>query len=507
MEKRLIFAVVLSSLVLMFWSGIFSPAKRIAVKEVAPQNLTASTPLPPPAIDAPLVAELEQASTLKYENKNCEITFIENYAAIKEITFKNFQNHKMPLGYGFLFGGKDLNFKKDFINENQARFVQSDSIKKISKDFIFSKTNNTISLEINVQSESATPLVLNLPLVLGIQDFTANNAQTRYQDMVVAVAAKEKPLYLSPRKNQEFSGIRFLGLRDRYFCAIISPDLGNYTAVVKTLTPQISEVSLLPAEIKLLPNQSWKGNFAIYLGPQDLRIINSLRPEWSAMVNFGFFDFIAQLLLQLLAFLNGVFHNLGVAIILLSVVVYLVLYPLTLKQMRSMKEMQLLQPKIEELRKIYKDNAQKLNKEIMELYKKHKVNPFGGCLPLILQMPIFFALYQALSRSIALKGATFLWIRDLSEPDRLFLLPMSIPVLGNEINILPIVMAIGMFIQQKTSMVATSGTSAEQQKMMLIIMPVMFGFIFYHMPSGLVLYWLINSVLTLINQIRVSHAK
>ena len=144
-----------------------------------------------------------------------------------------------------------------------------------------------------------------------------------------------------------------------------------------------------------------------------------------------------------------------------------------------MKEMQALQPKIEELRKAYKDNPQKLNKEIMQLYKEHKVNPFGGCLPLILQMPIFFALYQALMRSVALKGASFLWIKDLSEPDRLFLLPVSLPVLGNEINILPIVMTIGMFIQQKLSSSSSSGSTAEQQKMMLIIMPLMFGLIFY----------------------------
>jgi len=166
--------------------------------------------------------------------------------------------------------------------------------------------------------------------------------------------------------------------------------------------------------------------------------------------------------------------------------------------------MQLLQPKIEELRKNYKDNPQKLNKEIMELYKQHKVNPFGGCIPLILQIPIFFALYQALIRSIALKGAKFLWIKDLSEPDRFFSLPTTIPIIGNEINILPILMAIGMFVKQKISMSKVSSGSAEQQKMMMILMPIMFGVIFYHMPSGLVLYWFVNSALMLVYQIRIS---
>jgi YidC/Oxa1 family membrane protein insertase len=154
-----------------------------------------------------------------------------------------------------------------------------------------------------------------------------------------------------------------------------------------------------------------------------------------------------------------------------------------------MKEMQALQPHIEEIRKTYKDNPQKLNKEIMGLYREHKVNPFGGCLPLILQMPIFFALYQALMRSVFLKGASFLWIKDLAEPDRLFMLPVSLPILGNEINILPIIMTIGMFIQQKFSMASAGSGSADQQRMMMIVMPLMFGLIFYHMPSGLVLCW------------------
>ncbi|MBI4972952.1 MAG: membrane protein insertase YidC, partial [Candidatus Omnitrophica bacterium] len=153
------------------------------------------------------------------------------------------------------------------------------------------------------------------------------------------------------------------------------------------------------------------------------------------------------------------------------------------------------------------DNPQRLNKEIMQLYREHKVNPFGGCLPLILQIPIFFALYQVLMRSVSLKGANFLWIKDLSGPDRLFTLPFSLPVLGNEINLLPILMTIGMFIQQKISMAASGSASNEQQKMMLILFPLMFGFIFYHMPAGLVLYWFINSTLMLVYQFRVSRGK
>jgi YidC/Oxa1 family membrane protein insertase len=211
--------------------------------------------------------------------------------------------------------------------------------------------------------------------------------------------------------------------------------------------------------------------------------------------------------MQLLEFLYKVVHNWGAAIIILSILIYLILFPLSLKQMRSMKQMQALQPHVEELKKNYKDNPQRLNKEIMALYSQHKVNPLSGCLPLVLQMPIFFALYQVLMRSVVLKGAGFLWIKDLSEPDRLFILPVSLPILSNEINILPIVMTIGMFIQQKISTFTASSVSSEQQKIMLLAMPLMFGLIFYRMPSGLVLYWLINSILMLIYQIRLNQTK
>jgi YidC/Oxa1 family membrane protein insertase len=198
-------------------------------------------------------------------------------------------------------------------------------------------------------------------------------------------------------------------------------------------------------------------------------------------------------------------HNWGLAIIVLSLIIYIILFPLSLKQMRSMKEMQALQPTIEELRKTYKDNPQKLNKEIMELYREHKVNPLGGCLPLILQIPIFFALYQALIRSIFLKGASFLWIKDLSEPDKLFKINLTGKTL--DINILPILMALEMFIQQKISTTATGTGTSEQQRLMLILFPIMFGFIFYSMPSGLVLYWFINSTLMLIYQFRTNIKK
>jgi YidC/Oxa1 family membrane protein insertase len=164
-----------------------------------------------------------------------------------------------------------------------------------------------------------------------------------------------------------------------------------------------------------------------------------------------------------------------------------------------MQQMKKIQPHLQKLKEMHKDNPQKLNKETMELYKKYNVNPLGGCLPLLLQMPIFIALYQGLIHSIRLKGAHFLWIKDLASPDAIVKMSSPLPLIGKNINLLPLLMIGAMFFQQKTSQINTgteiSAQQQQQQKTMMLLMPLLFGVFFYKMPSGLVLYWLTNTVL------------
>ncbi len=324
----------------------------------------------------------------------------------------------------------------------------------------------------------------------------------------VTVFDAGKLIHPNFQKPATFSQLNYLALRDSYFCAIIEPDKAGNAGFITKSSPKESEIGLFTPELKIVPRGTWEQNFKVYVGPQDAKILNAINPDWQAVIYFGKLDLIAQGLLMLLDVYYRFVHNWGWVIILLSVTIYLILYPLTAKQMKSMKDMQSLQPKIEELRKLYKDNSQRLNKEILELYRNHKVNPFGGCLPMVMQIPIFFALYQVLSRSIALKGASFLWIKDLSLPDALFLFPATFPLIGGKaFNILPILMAIEMFVQQKFSTVNVSSAQAEQQKIMLVVMPIMFAFLFYGMPSGLVLYWFINSTLTMLYQLRIAKFK
>lgn len=498
MEKRLILAIVLSSLVLLLWS-FFIP-------KPSPGPVSIPTTTSPVTLQETPAEETEgpSPSLVTYSTDKIKVVFDEKKAAIKEIIFKDYQSSSFYLWDGLKLD-KNLNFKTGKISSDSITFIYSDEDKQITKRFIFSNYNYSIELEIEVKNLSGSTLNFNLPLILGALDFSVNQAQARYLDFTVATP--DKLLHPSAHKDNVFNQLKFLGLRDRYFCAITEPPSGNYTGFIKKITAKKSIIGLDAKEFLVEPGQRLEQKFHIYLGPQELKLINAVKPGWLAIVHYGTFDFISQILLQLLGIFYRLVHNWGLAITILSLAIYFMLYPLTLKQMRSMKEMQVLQPRIEELRKAYKDNPQKLNKEIMELYREHKVNPLGGCLPLILQMPIFFALYQALMRSIALKGARFLWIKDLSEPDKLFILPISLPILGNELNILPLLMMIGMFIQQKISSGATSSVSGEQQKLMLVIFPLMFGFIFYHMPAGLVLYWFVNSTLMLIYQIKVARAK
>jgi YidC/Oxa1 family membrane protein insertase len=167
-------------------------------------------------------------------------------------------------------------------------------------------------------------------------------------------------------------------------------------------------------------------------------------------------------------------------------------YPLTRTSTKSMKKMQELQPKLKVLQEKYKNDKEKLNQATMELYRTEKVNPLAGCLPLLVQSPVFIALYQALSHTIALRGQPFiLWMTDLSQPDALFSMPFALPFLGADFNVLPILMSVAMYFQ--TKLTPTSGGG--QMAMMNTMMPLIMIFIFYNMPSGLVLYWLVNTIL------------
>jgi len=292
-------------------------------------------------------------------------------------------------------------------------------------------------------------------------------------------------------------------LKNKYFSVILKP----FTQTQGNFAYEDMDGNLvIGLEIEktvIQPGATVGHKYSLYAGPSNIPDLKQFGYGVEESVNYGFFGGISKLLIAVLKMCYMLVHNWGLSIILLSVLLNVILFPLTMKSFKSMQKMQELHPQMEKLKVQYKDQPQKLNKEIMELYKKYNINPFSGCLPILLQMPIFIALYQALMKSIELRNAGFLWIRDLSSPEAIPI-PISFPIIGNTINILPLIMVGTMVVQQKIS-TASAGSAItdeqkQQQKIMLIIMPIMFGFIFYNMPSGLVLYWVVNTILTIVEQ-------
>lgn len=253
----------------------------------------------------------------------------------------------------------------------------------------------------------------------------------------------------------------------------------------------VPQVSYFEAPFELRSGQRYAKTFDLYIGPKEQERMEEWAMSLPAAMDLGWFDFFAYPMLAVLRWLQNYVHNWGVAIILLTLVVRALLFPLAYKGMRSMRRMAQLNPRMKYLRDKHKKDKEKLNKEIMELYKKNKVNPMGGCLPLLAQVPIFIALYSALMPAIELRHQPFaLWLTNLSASDYTL--------------ILPVLMGATMFIQQ--SITPTPAMEPTQAKMMKW-MPVLLVFFFLDMPSGLVLYWVVSNILTIFQQMLFNRIK
>ena len=306
--------------------------------------------------------------------------------------------------------------------------------------------------------------------------------------------------------------VSWAAIKNRYFAVILKPiKTADEIAIYqkgKKLTAAIKR-----KYVSIPASGSVSDEYLFYAGPLVDERLAVLGPNLKSIAHSGIFGGISAFLVKILRAINSVVHNYGVSIILLTIIINLVMLPLTRKSFQSMQKMQEVQPHMEKLRELHKDSPQKLNKEMMELYKQYKVNPFGGCLPMILQLPIFIAFYQGLMKSIELKNAHFLWIKDLSSPDALFHFKDALPLIGSNFNLLPLITVVIMFFQQRLTVakspMGSSSDAAKQQKFMAMFFPIFFGFILYNFPAGLVLYWLTNSLLMTAEQLlmKKSHKK
>ncbi len=304
-------------------------------------------------------------------------------------------------------------------------------------------------------------------------------------------AIKKKPLVTS-------EPLEWQGLIKKYYALLVKPNsklIGQRTRLdegklVSTLN--FSPINAAPGEKKQL-------EILIYAGPEQYETLKEFGVGFEKIFSSGMLGILRVSLLKTLKFFYKLTHNYGVAILLLTLIIKLLFTPFSHLSYQSMEKMQALQPKIKALQKQYQKDTTRLNKETMELYRRNKVNPMMGCLPMVLQIPIFIAFYQVLSEAVELKGAYFVgWINDLSAPDRLFIFPFNLPFVGDSFNLLPLFMLGSMLWQQKL----TPQTSADpMQAKIMYLMPVVFGFVFYNLPSGLVLYWTANNLLTIFHQL------
>ncbi len=421
----------------------------------------------------------------------------------------------LPFGIK-IFGGKELDLRSHFFKANKQSLTLANKSSideivftadlsegvKLIKKYSFRGDDYLIDFQVKLVGASAS----KYSIFLYDRPYKAS---TTY--------IFSGPSYFSPNKGLEeisldkpgeshsYSGpLDWFSYGDNYFMIALIPQesKGPWNLVITKLDDLGLTESKLSglASTRNLDDNIRLCNMKLYLGPKEIDRLKSIGHNLSKAINFGWFDPIAKPLLYVLNFFYKYLHNYGVAIIILTVLIKLLFWPLAHKSAQSMKTMQKLQPKLQKLKEKYGDDKERLNKELMQLYRTYKVNPMSGCLPMLLQIPVFFALYKVLLQAIELRHAPFaLWINDLSAPDRLMIPGVEIPMLGG-IPVLTILMGASMYFQQKMS---PSSLDPTQAKMMQFL-PIIFTFMFINFPSGLVLYWLVNNILSIVQQYYVN---
>jgi len=498
MEKRTLLAIILSILVIVIWSYLFpkKPAPR-KTNEIEQTTVQKESP-------QEKKAEIPVTSIKEPESKEGEDVIVDTalYRAVLStkggvITHWELKKYKdkrgMPIvlldtpekvpPIGILLEGEARDIPQRLIyNTNTHQLVLSGNEESgeveffsdyqglsIRKRFIF--YNNLYKVDLSIETANIPSYLLPIGTGFGI----FNKKERGHKGPVILIESDRKEFDEKLKEEHFLTGnIRWIAQEDKYFTAAIVP-VGRVEGASVWKDGFIPEIAL-----KLKPTRN---DLILYAGPKEYDTLKALNIGLEHIINFGWFSIVAMPLFWVLKFFYGFLGNYGWAIILLTIIVRIPFIPLMHKSQRAMKKMQALQPMMAEIKERYKKDPQRMQKELTELYKKHKVNPVGGCLPMLLQIPVFIALYNVLSNAIELRGAPFiLWIKDLSEKDPYY--------------ILPVVMGVTMVIQQKMT---PSSMDPAQAKIMMF-MPIVFTFLFLTFPSGLVLYWLINNILSIIQQ-------
>jgi YidC/Oxa1 family membrane protein insertase len=529
MDKRAIIGIALSILVLVVYQEMITrfygppPAgpvpvteKDVAEKTTPPSQTTVAPSAPAQdakAVTGP-VASRQAGKDITVETDNYVAIFTTQGARLKSFKLKNYRSSvdeksppfemvqtapgvPLPLGVRwqapspfednelvYSVQGSDLKLS----GEAKAPLVflgQTPSGAVITKSFAFSGSAYPIQLEVSVKATDGKAPIPEL-LLTDKKDHSVPTPDAPFEGFIALVDNKirREPLD-EAAKGLEFSGdVSWAGFGYTYFFFAALPENG---AQHKVALGQNG-----PALIGAIAGRAASDRYTLFFGPKELDILKSLGRGFERSIDFGYFGFISIPFLYALHFFHRFTGSYGLDIIVLTVLIKILLAPLTHKSFVSMKQMQKLQPQMERLKEKYGDDKEKLNKEIMEMYRRNGVNPLGGCLPMVMQFPVFIGLYNALSTPIELRHAPFLWIKDLSRPDWESL-PFTFGDWHLGIPVLTILMGASMFVQQWM----TPSAGDPNQRKMMMLMPVMFTFMFVSFPAGLTVYWLINNLLSI----------
>jgi len=549
-QSRLLIAIALSFLVFFAWQALFvdkeapPQQKPAATAEQTAPATPATAPVEPivtptkPVVAEPApVSPRSQAKTITVNAPFYIAEISEKGAAFKSFVLKNYRKEAekdsppMNLVPADLESGTILTGFADkslggidhavFTAQSPAEIIdatdrpQSVSFVYVSpegiaveKTYLFSPETYRIGLTVTVRNSSSR--TINDSLTLSLMTLLPEK-QGRYGFSGPSALINNKLQNVEIKKIKDkntYTGVlKWVAVQDRYFMESIIPQ----TAAEAGMHLFQKENHLLETQYRqpvsvIPPETQQRFEYHLFLGPKSMRILRQFGFDLDKAVNFGWFDFIAKPCLWLMNQLYRLIPNYGVDIIILTLFIKILLWPLGTKSYKSMNEMKKLQPLMTELREKYKHDKKKMNEEVMALYRVYKINPMGGCLPMVAQIPVFFALYRMLYEAIELRHAPFFgWINDLSAPDRLFNFGFSIPFMEPPygIPVLTIIMGASMLLQQK--MTPTPGDPTQAKMMMF--MPIIFTVIFINFSSGLVLYWLVNNILSMAQQYYITKKK
>jgi len=539
MEKRMMLAIALSIAVLIGYQHFYSPAPpppggtagKDNAAAVAPVSAPAAkeAPAPAPAAVAGGLAAKTAASgrTITVKTPLYSASLATEGGGVSSFLLSGYKDAPGPTGRPLdILGGKvplhptlslyldedrpplpsPLAFSSDapaeiVVKAGETRSVlltwESTTGVRVSREYVFHGDKYEFEARVQTTNGSREPVAIRPGLELE-QIYEGELAGDSYSFHGIVVGSGKSGLKRYDLKDISKGKIekgpaRWIAADAKYFTWILLPEREWSVTRAALVGETGARVAAADTAATLQPGDTVRAGARVFAGPKRSALLEATGKDLPDLIDFGWFAVVAKPLVFLMKASNRVTGNYGIDIILLTILIKILFYPLTQKSIVSMRKMQELGPIIKTLKEKYKGDTQRLNQETMNLYKTYKINPLSGCLPMVAQIPVFIALYKGLLVTIELRHAPFfLWVNDLSAPEHLW----NIAVAGYDlpIRLLPLLMGVSMFVQQK--MTPSAGMEPAQQKMMLF-MPLIFTFMFWSFPTGLVIYWLVNNVLAI----------